>query len=359
MILLSLPVSGERFVAQLGGIQLLCEGGITPDIMLASSGGNIAAYVAAAADWKWAGVERIAQEIRPNLLSQPWNNISAISSMIGYFKGNVYNNGLGIKEFLEKFFDKETIIKYEIWTGTFNKELKKSKLFCNKKEEDCILNTNDIDYDLTQSEKTCFANGDIDIISKSCIASASIPGLVPPQKIDKYNYIDGGVFSASPLSILHEPILRYTCKNKSKLHMIYLNCCNLSEVDTTTQSNILDTLKQASTDLIRCQNVIDRLSTYELLRCFPGEMNKEEFECNSETIIYIKEIYNKCSYSMLEIYPTKNCKVNIINFTRKDIIDNINLSYNNCKCRFWWLSDVVNSTNIDDICKTPICDKIS
>lgn len=349
MILMILPVSGKKFIAQLGEIQILCEGNIKPDIMLASSGGNIASYVAAAANWECSAIERIAGQIKSKFLLQPWSNISIVSSIIGYFKGNIYNNGEGLENFLKEFFDEKTITKYETWTGTFNIKSKKSKLFCNKKKEDCLLDVSFIDYDLTQSEPPHFANGDFSIIAKSCIASASIPGIVPPEKINNNYYMDGGVSCASPLTILHEPILKYTCKNKSKLHMIYINCCDLSEVKNKKPSNIVDTLMEASIDMLRCQNVIDRLTTYELLRCFKGEMNKEEFEFNQETIKYIKKIYDSNSYSMLEIYPTKDVDVDIANFSQEDIVKNINIAYSNCRCRFWWLSNVKKN------CKTDIC----
>jgi hypothetical protein len=352
MNVLILPVSGGSFVCQLGIIQHLCNGNIKPDIMLASSGGNIAAYISAAADWKWAGIERIAQEIKPEFLLQPWNNLSVLSTIIGYFKGNMFNSGIGIEKFLQEFFDKESIMKYEIWTGTYNQKLRKSKLFCNKKKEDCILDASEIDHDLTQSEEATYANGDFKYISTSCIASASIPGLVPPTKINDQYYIDGGVSCASPLTILHTPILNFTCKNKSKLHLIYINSNNLSSQCESNSNNILETFKQVTDDIIRCQNVTDRLSTYELLRCFPGAMNKEEFDCNPDNINHIKSIYEKSSYSMLEIYPEKKFSVDVSNFNNKDIVDNIKLAQDNCKCSFWWLSPQSEQLNS---CKTDIC----
>ena len=353
MYVFALPASGGGFVSQLAIIQHLCESKFIPDLILSSSGGNVAAYVAAAANWKWSGIERIARELSQDLFARPWNSVSALSRIVGYFKGDVYDKGGGVDDFLSRYFTPATITKYEIWTGTYNKNRQQARLFCNRSKENSIVDVSCIDRDLTQSMEPVFADGDIELISKASIASASIPVIVPPQKILGEDYVDGAVSGASPLTIMHEPILKHTRDTNSHLHIIYINSTDLSRPNTKEIHNVLDTWKQATNNLVRSQTVIDRLSGYELLRCHPGTMNKEYFTCNYENLERVKQIQSRIKYSMLEIYPTDVFDIEIVNFSGDDVINAIHGAYKNCQCRFWWLSPN------DDICQQNVCNLLS
>lgn len=352
MYLLVLPVSGGGFVSQLGILQHLCESKYVPDLTLASSGGNVAAYVAAAANWKWPAIERISKELSRDLFMKPWNSVSSISMIIGYFQGDIYDKGTGVTNFINDHFTQSTITKYEIWTGTYNKNQQKARIFCNKNRDDSIIDASCIDTELTQSMEPIFADGNFDLIAKAGIASASIPALVPSQKIYGEEYIDGGVAGASPLAVMQEPILRYTDDNNEGLHILYINSIDLSNGSRKPIRNILDTWKQTASDLVRSQTVIDRLYSYELLRCHPGVVNKEQFICNYENIERIKKIQERAKYSMIEIYPNGDYDIDLKNFTGKDVIDGIHRAYKNCSCRFWWI------TPEDNICSQQVCDII-
>jgi len=350
MYIYVLPVSGGGFVTQLAIIQHLCEIKFIPKIILASSGGNVAAYISSAANWKWAAIERIARELSQDLFICPWIKIASLSLVIGYFKGNIHNKGSGIYEFVNKYFTNESIKKYEIWTGTYNKNKQRARLFCNLSKKDSILDTSCIDYDLTQSMEPYFADGDMTIIGDASVASASIPSVVPSQKIFDEDYIDGGVASASPLSIMQEPILKYIHSKNEKLHLLYINSVDLSNPNTKPIHNILDTWKQTANDLIRSQTVIDRLSCYELLRCHSNKINKNEFVCDHQTMTKIKSIQDKIKYSMLEIYPIQRIELNLSNFNGNDVVDGIRDAYTKCRCRFWWIS-TGNVTTDNEIIK--------
>jgi predicted acylesterase/phospholipase RssA len=352
MYILVLPVSGGGFVSQLAILQHLCESHFVPDLTLASSGGNVAAYVAAAANWKWPGIERIARELSQNLFAKQWNTVSSLSMIIGYFKGDVYDKGSGVRDFLSRVFTSSSITKYEIWTGTYNKNRQKARLFCNRSRDSSIMDISYIDHDLTQSMEPVFTNGDIELIAQAGIASASIPAIVPAQIIMEEDYIDGGVAGASPLTIMQEPILKYTQDNDAPLHIIYVNSVDLSAPDLKPIHNILDTWKQATNNLVRSQTVIDRLSGYQLLRCHPGIMNKDEFICNYENVERVRQIQSRVKYSMLEIYPTDRFDIEIVNFNGEDVISAIHKAYKNCKCRLWWLSPVNN------VCDPQVCNLI-
>lgn len=349
MYILVLPVSGGGFVSQLAILQHLCESKFVPDLTLASSGGNVAAYVAAAANWKWPAIERIARELSQDLFAKPWNNVLSLSMIIGYFKGDVYDKGSGVHDFLSRYFTSSSITKYEIWTGTYNKNRQQARLFCNRSAEESIVNVSCIDHDLTQSMEPVFANGNIELIAQAGVASASIPAIVPPQRILGEDYVDGGVAGASPLTIMQEPILKYTQDNDAPLHIVYVNSVDLSSPNLKPIHNVLDTWRQATNDLVRSQTVIDRLSGYELLRCHPGVMHKEEFVCTYENLERVKLIQSRVKYSMLEIYPTDRFDIEIVKFNGDDVINAIHTAYKNCKCRLWWLSPTSN------ICDPNIC----
>jgi predicted acylesterase/phospholipase RssA len=349
MYILVLPVSGGGFVSQLAILQHLCESGFVPNLTLASSGGNVAAYVAAAANWKWPAIERIARELSQDLFAKPWNSVMSLSMIIGYFKGDVYDKGYGVHDFLSQYFTSSSITKNEIWTGTYNKNRQKARLFCNRSTEDSIVDVSCIDHDLTQSMEPIFANGNIELIAQAAVASASIPAIVPAQKILGEDYIDGGVAGASPLIIMQEPILKHTQDNNASLHLVYVNSVDLSSPNIKPIHNVLDTWKQATNDLIRSQTVIDRLSGYELLRCHLGTMNKEEFVCTYENLERVKQIQARVKYSMLEIYPTDRFNIEIVKFNGDDVINAIHTAYKNCKCRLWWLSSNTG------VCDPDIC----
>lgn len=352
MYLLVLPVSGSGFVSQLGILQHLCESKFVPDLTLASSGGNVAAYVASAANWKWPAIERIARGLSQDLFIQPWNNVGVLSMIMGYFKGAVYDKGSGVYGFLSSHFDSETITKYEIWTGTYNKNRQKALLFCNRASKDSIMDESVIDLDLTQSMKPVFANGNVELIAEAGLASASIPAIVPAQKIMGEDYIDGGIAGASPLSIMEEPILKYIKDNNETLHIVYVNSVDLSCPNSKPIHNVLDTWRQATKNLIRSQTVIDRLSGYNLLRCHPGIMNKEEFVCTYDNLERVKEIQRQVRYSMIEIFPTGNFDIELDKFNGNDVIQAIHDAYKNCHCRLWWLSDPnINISGLIDQCK--------
>lgn len=349
MYIFVLPVSGGGFVTQLAILQHLCISNIKPTITLASSGGNVAAYIAAAAKWKWAAIERIARELSPDLFASMWNQVSILSNVIGYYQGNMHNRGKGVNEFLSRYFTPKLIVKYEIWTGTYNKDRKQVRLFCNKNENDSIMDVSCIDHDLTQSMSVVFANGSIDLIGKVSSASASIPAIVPAQHILNEYYVDGGVAGASPLTIMEEPILKYVNDNGTSMHIIYINSVDLSNHNNKLLNNIIDTVKEVTGNMVRASTVNDRLAGYKLLRYYPGLMNKENFVCTYENLERIKFVQTKIKYSMLEIYPHVESQINIINFTGEEIVKAIHEVYDKCRCRFWWLSSDELCPNEEDL----------
>lgn len=357
MRVLVLPVSGGGFPGQLAILQHLCESHFVPDITLASSGGNVAAYVAAAADWKWAGVERIAHELNKDLFAKPWSSFATMSFVVGYFEGNVYNKGNGVKAFISEHFTPETIVKYEIWTGTYNRLHQKGSVFCNRSREASVVDTNCIDYDLTQSTPPVYANGNFDIIASAGVASASIPAIVPPELIDNEPHIDGGIAGASPLAIMQEPILQHTKKTDEPLHIVYVNSVDLSKCNIKPSRNVIDTWRQATKDLVRSQTGLDRMAAYNLFRCHPGTLHKDEFMCTYDNMERVKAIESTVKYSMLEVYPIETLDVDLSNFSGTDVVAAMKKLYHKCGCRLWWLTEsdthsILDVRSIIEECKS-------
>lgn len=349
MHVLILPISGGAFVNQLAMLQHLSEVDYCPDVTLASSGGNVAAYIAAAADWKWNAIERIAGRLSKDLFVSRWSSMSGMSLFYGYFKGEMYNKGLGVSQLLHSAFTEESVKKYEIWTGTYNKTLHRSRLFCNLSDDESLLDSDDIDLNLTQSLEPVFADGNIDLISNYCVASASIPVVVPPQLIDDCLYVDGGMSNASPISMMHDALFNAVERDSHKsLHMIYINAFNFDIIHKDMCKNILDSYKQAARELVRNMIVADRHSCYQLLRRYPGKLRYCEFKCNHDNLQLIRSIQSKIHHTLLELFPIESISVDLSNFKGDDVIKAIKSAYGQSKGRLWWLQNDRGS-NVDHI----------
>ncbi|HSW76484.1 MAG TPA: patatin-like phospholipase family protein [Candidatus Saccharimonadales bacterium] len=332
------PASGANFISQLVILQHLCQIHYKPDLCLGSSGGNLALYIAAAADWQWADIERISKELKSSFFAMKWSFLNPISHLLGFFNGTAFTDGKGLSDFLKTYFTDESIVKYQIITGTYNKDLQKIRLFVNTSKESSLIKDDYFDYDLTQSMHPCYMDGDYDLIATAGLASASIPGLVPPKLIDGHYYSDGASSINSPMTILHSAMLKALTRD-DELHITYVNCKDLSHAKILPNHNLFDTWKQAVNDLIKSQTLIDRLAAFQLLQNQGGssDTKKMSFPCNHENLLMIKQLENKYKYTLLEIYPTQSADIDITNFTSEDIERNMKMLYESCHCHFWWI----------------------
>jgi hypothetical protein len=264
-----------------------------------------------------------------------------VAFLTSFFSGNSYQSGKGVDGFLTKHFDRKKIRKYEIWTGTYNKDRQQAGLFCNRKEKDSILDLSNIDLELTQSMPPVYMSGDISKIATTGLASASIPSLVPPQKIEDENHVDGGIFGASPLTIMDGAILDQVNKNNDDLHINYINSVDLSQpIFLPNKNNMIDCWYQTASDLIRSQNIIDRKCAYNLLPFHKGKLHKDEFICNQENLARVEKIRAYVRYSLLEIYPVKLISVNMVDFNGDDVVEGIKTSFDCLSCHFWWIEPI-------------------
>jgi predicted acylesterase/phospholipase RssA len=370
MNIVVLPASGQNFVCQLAILQHLCDIDYKPDLMLGSSGGNLAAYLVAAADWNSKHIERLARKLKSHYFATPWSSIKMISGAVGFFNGNAFNTGYGLHEFMKTYFTNLSVLKYEIWTGIYNQDLQKFRLCCNRSIKNSLINCHDIDYQLTQSMNPYFCHGDIDKITDCGLASAAIPGVIKPVVIDGnkrfllgdfivthnsslikaiglnmimaqsgsyvpgHHYSDGALYGASPLSVCQNIILKLT--KQQPIHITYINSKDLSQANVKQGHNLFDTWIAAVNNLIKSQTLLDRLIAHELL--FNNKnVDYIKFNCTYDNLMKNKEKRQNCRFTLLEIYPTKESDIDITNFTGDDVVKNIKLISSSCQCHFWWV----------------------
>lgn len=225
------PVSGGGLVTQLAlhcelyearkiynGKKLSGKKSYSPDLVLAASGGNVTSYIALAGDWSTEGIYRCAKKLDPKSFTRKWvpKELSIVPNLvIGICKGTLYRKGYGAHHLFSSLFTNKTISNTEIWTGTYNNDSKSAQFFCNKKQDESMINEvffNEEQF-LFDSSKLKYMNENIELISEVAIASASIPLIVPNQVIEEHNYADGGCMYPSPLPVFSNEIVRIICND--------------------------------------------------------------------------------------------------------------------------------------------------
>jgi predicted acylesterase/phospholipase RssA len=228
-----LPVSGGGFPAQLGLIQALLDGGYSPPhLVLASSGGNVAAYVAAMAGWNVNAISRVSKSLTQDLFIRNWIPFP-LHHLFGFFQGSLYRHGNGADSLLSTYSTQSSIQRTEIWTGCYNSLRKKAHFFCNRSADSTLLDHSYVDEDLMQCLPPTYLDGDMARISTVGMASASIPTIVPPVMIDGEPYVDGGLLYASPLTALQDALLEASDRQYGgRLHLTYVNSFDLQDTAT-------------------------------------------------------------------------------------------------------------------------------
>lgn len=332
-IIVILPISGGGFVSQVAALQLLRKSSGSIKIMMGTSGGNLAACIAAGASFQPDAMEMITSRINSDIFVTPWSSVSSASNITAYFKGNIYNSGRGKDEFMTSCFTEETITKYEIYTGTYNRLLQKTQICCNRKIEDSHLSLNNEQCSMTQSLPVIYCNGDLQLLASMFAASACIPTLVPPQVIDDQEYVDGGISSASPITQFYESIIDLYHSSTDSMHIIYVSCVDLEENDSGTCqgcNNILDNWKLTTNGMIRSQMINDRLMTIRLVR----DMLKRSPSRSNYGKVTLDHL-DTSIITMTEIYPTIYRSVNIESFRGEDAVMKIREAKNNLRMRVW------------------------
>lgn len=360
MRLFVLPVSGGSFPIQIALMSEVCALGVRPDLVLGSSGGNISAYLGLAADWSPYGMERIATMLRSDLFAKPWWPwpLNGIPSMIiGYFKGSVYQSGEGSVNLFQSIFTPQTIKETEIWTGTLNRTTNKPQFFCNRGESESKLANTNFDQRLLNCMPLTYLDGNLEQIAKVCLASASIPILVPEQIIDGCCHTDGGTAFASPLTALLDQVLevQHQFSSDQPLHVDYFSSFDMEAAgtapDITNDSapfhgryrNLFEHGSLTAGELVRSLCLLDRKSALSLLRGY-GQVRCIEVDRLDQKRLHELELERtKYRRSVLELFPDTGepDKVNLTQFESTDIIRLIQTTRKHYRARLW-LADQSN-----------------
>lgn len=380
------PVSGGAFPLQLGLLAECGLAGLRPDIVMGSSGGNVAAYIGLASDWQAATIPTIATQVNTTMFAQSWwpRYLNFFPSLwLGTYMGSVYASGTGAFDLFKNNFRPDNIMATEMWTGTMNRETGKGQLFCNLRQEDAKIRRKEC-KDLSASFRIrdvmplTYLDGNIESISSVAVASAAIPVLVPEQKIFGARYVDGGTLFSSPLTALQDCLMDLiyddegssqsmvgegssqsmvreepswsssgqSNKQPATLHINYFSSFDLQSTSPTSCKNLYDNGTTTIGEMVKSLCIQDRLVAIELLR--DGKKQFPSFiACDGsvEVLKRIEEIRTSttdqgqpaCLRSVLELYPAKDDSMDLLTFTGADILRLINSARAGYKLRFWWI----------------------
>jgi len=334
-----LPVSGGAFPIQLGFISELTDINVIPDLVMGSSGGNVAAYVSLAANWESSKIPEITSKINHRLFVSSWwpRYLTFMPSwIIGYFKGSMYDSGSGIEKVFASLFNDETITKTEIWTGTLNRDHGKGQFFCNRSKSNSVIQPLAYTLPTIDSLQLTYMDGNIDLITKVSVASASIPVLVPEQIINDQHYVDGGMIFSSPFTALHDNLNSIT----DICHIDYINSYDIQNSNRSSYDNIYENSTLTINELITSLCVSDRLSAINMLRYYNKPLYFVSLIGNQDNLKLIENFRKSIKRSVLEFYPSISIKhLDLSSFEPDDIVKIITEARNNYSLRFWWTCD--------------------
>ena len=367
--ILVLPISGGAFPAQLGILCDLCDAKYKPDLTLASSGGNIAAYTALAADWCQYGIQRIARQYDSRMFIQSWwpSTLEFLPSVaIGFFKGSTYNASDVCQSLFADIFTPITIRASEIITGTIHADTGRFRIFCNKSRMDSFIG-NTTKCQFAQSLEPIFLDGDVKRIALATVASASIPTLVPECTIDDEKYTDGGGVCASPLSALKFTISKLTSggisfptetkisstepvtksyvisASASECHITYVSSFNMASNPKgvpRTGGTMLSKGKVAISDLIANLCIADRLVGIEIIAMLMvDELHYREGPCDTTMMKKLSICRQQSKRSMIEYYPNSDSRVAVDNFDGAAVLAVLETVRRGYSYRVWWIGD--------------------
>ena len=336
-----LPVSGGAFPVQLGFLSQINTLGIKPDLVLGSSGGNVAAYIGLAAKWDPNNYVPLVKPIHNGMFLSSWwpYYLSFLPSYIpGYFKGSIYANGTGADVYFKQMITTDDVSATEVWSGTMNRDTGLGQIFCNRNPQSSILKLSPDDKINSFWIRDCmqpgYMDGNLDTIVKVIIASAAIPVIIPEQEINGQHYVDGGTLFASPLTPLVDHILAL---NEPQYHIDYFSSFDIqSSEPNRIVRNLYDNGTMTIGELVKSICVQDRLVAVEFLRT-NEPINFMSLNGNLDSIQQVEQIRATSSRSLLEFYPLKNEAMDLTSFNGTHIISLMDSAKQNYKLRFWWI----------------------
>lgn len=338
MRVLVAPVSGGTFPTQLNTIISI---GDRYDVAMASSGGNVATYIAMASSFTRCGSEDIARMLSSKLFISSWwpHPFSSVfpSWSLSYLHGTLYNHGIGAEGIFDQIFTSTTIGSLEVWTGTLNITKGRAEFFSNLTFEESCLQLNAFRGTSLNSVPLRYMNRNKKLIAQVSYASAAIPLIIPSVKVGNCHYADGGTAFSSPLTPLQDTIVpcsTYRCYWPSEsVHIDYLSGYNL-EADGRLISyrSFLENSEVTLDELVKSLEIQDRLTGIKLV----NPQYYEEGEVEKYTLLDLERKRRDCSKSLLEVYPRKKIEISLENFKGEDVVEAMDKSREVLSYRLWY-----------------------
>jgi hypothetical protein len=314
-----LPISGKGFSVQIGMLSFLsstyevleANGEIVkhadtvPDIVMASSGGNIAAYLGHTANWKRLRMLALINSMNSEAFLTGWSD--TIPSWLFFpFSKSIFRPGYGFKFLFHRMFNSASMLKSgaEIWTGTYHLNSSQHRLFTNKANGSTRLipATHTSSLYLGEHVPPIYANGNLHELANLCMASASIPLVLRSIRIKDQDYSDGGVLCGSPLTVLSENVS--TLAENSKLRMLYLSSDTLSKFKIRNSLNFVAEIGA----LIDSVTFNDIRKFIDLLTCLGATPTPESyFNLTVDTFaIILNELNKNTTHYGIILFPSSN-----------------------------------------------------
>lgn len=330
-----LPVSGGYFPLQIA--ELMWMGTSPPSLVLGSSGGNIAAYLATAGAWTLEGTQKVISNMYSGLFIKSWwpSYLPYLPSVLkGYFKGSAYNSNDEFITLFKKLFDHPdattTLAATEIWSGTYNTTVGATQLFCSSTQASALLQPSQSLNQIYNVAPPVYTSGDLHTLAKVCFASAAVPAVLPPQPINDAMYIDGGTSYSSPLTPLRSELGK-AIAGKS-VHITYFTPYDMqSSAFNVCYEPVLKTSSQECAPGTMYNQGVDAFSEIFKSMMLQDRMAGVSLIGDPETLVYTEEVMSydqfqafqekRTTYarSFVEVYPLSKEHISIVSFGPDDI----------------------------------------
>lgn len=344
-----LPISGGGFVTQLGLLSVLYDAqtiakpnvsssrDYSPDLVMASSGGNVATYIAMAGGWSSSGIRVSVPVLKSEMFVESW--IPYLPSWLALpFTGSIFRRGFGSEDLFECLFTSTSIQKTEIWTGVFDQTHLRARLFCNRRASDSFIKSHLFDpfSDLYSAYPLRYLNGNLSKIARISYASAAIPFVTESQTFEGNSFTDGGTMFASPLSLLDKSLRPIIVEGNRRLRLFYICSYNMEsyfpEINGYTRSVGALIHSQIIQDRSNAIGILDSLAS-------DNEIIHLETHSNLNTTTFaaiLTELEMEKHYVVI-LYPRKEKSVNITCFTAEDVMENLELATDGFGIHVWTL----------------------
>lgn len=342
MEILIAPISGPLFAAQQASLWKLTSCQYKPQICFVGSGGGVATFVAIAAFWNASKIFAVSSALSTSCFISDWmsSQVKVIPPAMGSIvHGSLYkstNEGVNV---LKEHLSQHTIQDVEVWIAAINEKTGCVLLSCNRTRENALIKGRKLNAQLFEYESLVYLGGDMEEIAKAILASACIPVLVEPIVIRGHKYVDCGVKYGSSFTPMFREILEIS--RKQGVHMTYLSGRDLSQVPhayrkiNEEQIGLFDHIKLASSHAANSHVEYDRNMAYMVVQldCEDEPWYREFPVCDLKHVLK-KRKNARCS--LMEIYPTKECNLNLFEFTAEDLQEVMLQYIAVLRIRIWW-----------------------